>query len=67
MSSALTTVALPLALAVVMFGLGLSLTTRDFAEVGRRPKVVLLALGLQLLVLPVLCFGLVLAFDLPPP
>ena len=66
MSSALTTVALPLALAVVMFGLGLSLTTRDFAEVGRRPKVVLLALGLQLLVLPLLCFGLVLAFDLPP-
>ncbi|NEK84596.1 bile acid:sodium symporter family protein [Blastococcus saxobsidens] len=66
MSSALVTVALPLALAVVMFGLGLSLTTQDFAEVGRRPKVVLLALGLQLLVLPVLCFGLVLAFDLPP-
>ncbi|RZU31237.1 bile acid:sodium symporter family protein [Blastococcus saxobsidens] len=66
MSSALVTVALPVALAVVMFGLGLSLTARDFAEVGRRPKVVLLALGLQLLVLPVLCFGLVLAFDLPP-
>ena len=66
MSSALVTVALPLALAIVMFGLGLSLTTRDFAEVGRRPKVVFLALGLQLLVLPLLCFGLVLAFDLPP-
>ncbi|WP_104523999.1 bile acid:sodium symporter family protein [Blastococcus atacamensis] len=66
MDSALTTVALPLALAVVMFGLGLSLTPGDFAAIGRRPKVVLIALGLQLLVLPALCFGVVLAFDLPP-
>ncbi|MCA0143697.1 bile acid:sodium symporter family protein [Blastococcus sp. LR1] len=66
MDSALTTVALPLALAVVMFGLGLSLTPQDFAAIGRRPKVVLLALALQLLVLPALCFGIVLAFDLPP-
>ncbi|TFV45137.1 bile acid:sodium symporter family protein [Blastococcus sp. TF02A-35] len=66
MDSALTSVALPLALAVVMFGLGLSLTPQDFTAIGRRPKVVLVALALQLLVLPVLCFGVVLAFDLPP-
>ena len=66
MGSALTTVALPLALALVMFGLGLSLTLADFARVGRQPKAVLIALVLQLLVLPAVCFGLVLAFDLPP-
>jgi bile acid:Na+ symporter, BASS family len=66
MGSALTTVLLPLALALVMFGLGLSLTPADFARVGRQPKAVLIALILQLLVLPALCFGLVLAFDLPP-
>src|SRR4029453_6718457 len=66
MDSALTAVALPLALALVMFGLGLSLTVSDFARVGRQPKAVVIAWALQLLVLPVLCFGLVLAFDLPP-
>jgi BASS family bile acid:Na+ symporter len=66
MGSALTTVLLPLALALVMFGLGLSLTVADFARVGRQPKAVVIALALQLLVLPALCFGLVLAFDLPP-
>ena len=66
MGSALTTVALPLALALVMFGLGLSLTLGDFARVGRQPKAVVIALALQLLVLPAVCFGLVLAFDLPP-
>jgi BASS family bile acid:Na+ symporter len=66
MGSALTTVLLPLALALVMFGLGLSLTVADFARVGRQPKAVVIALVLQLLVLPAICFGLVLAFDLPP-
>ena len=66
MGSALTTVLLPLALALVMFGLGLSLTVGDFARVGRSPKAVVIALVLQLLVLPAVCFGLVLLFDLPP-
>lgn len=66
MDSALTAVALPLALAVVMFGLGLSLTPGDFTRIARQPKAVVIALLLQLLALPVLCFGLVLAFDLPP-
>src|SRR5687767_2043040 len=66
MGSALTTVLLPLALALVMFGLGLSLTVGDFARVGRQPRAVVIALALQLLVLPAICFGLVLAFDLPP-
>jgi BASS family bile acid:Na+ symporter len=66
MGSALTTVLLPAALALIMFGLGLSLTVADFARVGRQPKAVVIALVLQLLVLPAICFGLVIAFDLPP-
>ena len=66
MDSALTAVALPLALALVMFGLGLSLTVGDFGRVGRHPKAVVIALSLQLLVLPVVCFGLVLTFGLSP-
>jgi bile acid:Na+ symporter, BASS family len=66
MGSALTDVALPAALGLVMLGLGLSLGVADFARVGRQPRAVVVALTLQLVVLPVLCFGLVLVFDLPP-
>jgi bile acid:Na+ symporter, BASS family len=64
--SPLATVLLPAALAIVMLGLGLSLTPGDFGRVGRQPRAVVIALLLQLLVLPAICFGLVLAFDLPP-
>jgi BASS family bile acid:Na+ symporter len=64
--SALGTVALPAALAVIMFGLGLSLTVDDFVRVTRRPRAAVVALTLQLLVLPAVCFGLVLAAGLEP-
>ncbi len=66
MDSPLATVALPAALAVVMLGLGLSLTVGDFARVSRRPRAVVVALALQLLVLPALCFGLVAVAGLEP-
>ena len=66
MNSPLTTVLLPLALAIVMFGLGLSLTWADFARIRQEPRPVLIALACQLLLLPALCFGLVLAFGLAP-
>ncbi|HEX5859985.1 MAG TPA: bile acid:sodium symporter family protein [Microbacterium sp.] len=64
--SALTTIGLPVALGIIMFGLGLSLTPADFARVLKQPKAVLVALICQLLVLPAICFGLVLLFQLPP-
>ncbi len=64
--SALITIGLPIALAIIMFGLGLSLTTDDFARVARSPRAVVIALVLQILVLPVIAFGLVVAFDLDP-
>ncbi|MEJ2869667.1 bile acid:sodium symporter family protein [Actinomycetospora sp. OC33-EN08] len=66
MDSAFVSVGLPAALAVVMLGLGLSLTVADFRRVGRRPLPVAAALGTQLLVLPLVCFGLVLATGLEP-
>jgi BASS family bile acid:Na+ symporter len=66
MDSALTTVGLPLALAIIMFGLGLDLTVGDFKRVGRAPKAVAVALACQILLLPAICFGLVVLFDLPP-
>lgn len=66
MDSALTTVGLPVALGIIMLGLGLSLTLDDFRRVAQHPRAVLVALGCQLLVLPLLCFGLVEVLDLDP-
>jgi BASS family bile acid:Na+ symporter len=65
MGSVLTTIALPIALGIIMLGLGLSLTPGDFRRVAKHPKAVVIALVCQLLVLPFVCFGLVLLFDLP--
>ena len=65
-SSTTTTVFLPIALVVIMLGLGLSLTMADFRRVARHPKATVIALGCQILVLPALCLGLVLLFDLAP-
>lgn len=64
--SFLTTVGLPVALGIIMFGLGLSLTVGDFTRVAKHPKAVIIALVLQLLVLPAVAFGLVHLFNLPP-
>ena len=65
MESGLTTVGLPIALAIIMFGLGLGLTGADFRRVAREPKAVAVALGCQLVLLPLICFGLVVLADLP--
>ncbi|AVI00218.1 bile acid:sodium symporter family protein (plasmid) [Streptomyces sp. WAC00288] len=66
MDTPLATVFLPLALAVIMFGLGLSLTIEDFRRVRRHPRAVVVAMLCQLLLLPVVCLGLVIAFGLSP-
>lgn len=64
--SALISIGLPIALAIIMFGLGLSLTVEDFRRVARSPKAISVALFLQILVLPAIAFGLIKAFDLDP-
>lgn len=66
-ASLITTVLLPLALGVIMFGLGLHLRTADFARVLRMPKPVAIGLAAQMLVLPPIAFGLCLLFALPAP
>jgi len=66
MDSALTAVGLPIALAIIMFGLGLSLTPADFARITRYPKAVVVALTCQILLLPLVCFGLIVLLDLEP-
>ena len=66
MGSTLTSIGLPVALGIIMFGLGLSLTPGDFARVAKQPKAVIIALVCQLLILPAVCLGLVVLFQLPP-
>ena len=62
----LTNVLLPLALGIIMLGLGLGLTGEDFRRVARYPRAVLIGLGLQTLLLPWVAFGLALGFRLSP-
>ncbi|MEV4239931.1 MULTISPECIES: bile acid:sodium symporter family protein [unclassified Nocardia] len=64
MGSTIFAVFLPLALALVMFGLGLTLTVDDFARVLRYPKAAVVALVCQMILLPTICLGLVYLFRL---
>jgi BASS family bile acid:Na+ symporter len=64
--SALVSVGLPAALAIIMFGLGLALTPDDFARVARHPRAVLIILGTQILLLPLLAFAIAEVFGLAP-
>ncbi len=61
-----TTVFLPLALAIIMLGLGLTLSIDDFKRVITYPKAIFIGLFCQIIVLPLLCFYLAIAFGLSP-
>jgi BASS family bile acid:Na+ symporter len=65
-SSFLTTVFLPLALFIIMLGMGLGLTLDDFRRILTEPKGVLLGLAAQLIVLPLIGFALAVALPLTP-
>ncbi|MBT2664804.1 MULTISPECIES: bile acid:sodium symporter family protein [Bacillaceae] len=52
-------------LGIVMFGMGLTLSTADFKEVFRRPKEVALGVAGHFIIMPLLAFVLALGFDLP--
>jgi BASS family bile acid:Na+ symporter len=54
------------ALAVVMFGLGLSLAVEDFRRLREHPKAVVLALVLQVVFLPGTAYALIMAFGMEP-
>lgn len=63
-SSILTQLFLPLALAVIMFGMGLSLRVGDFKRILIYPKAVAIGLANQILLLPLIAFGLIQIFGL---
>lgn len=66
MTAAVLTNALLGVLAVVMAGLGLSLTLDDFRRLRDHPLAAVLALALQVIVLPLACVAVIAAFKLPP-
>lgn len=65
-SSILTAVFLPLALFIIMLGMGLGLTADDFTRVLVEPKAVALGLIAQLIMLPAVGFLLASLFPLTP-
>lgn len=58
---------IPGALAVIMFGMGLTLTAADFTRLVRYPRAVSLGLLGQVVLLPLVALALCLALRLPPP
>lgn len=57
---------IPYLLGIVMLGMGLTLTFRDFAEVTKNPKSVLIGVVAQFIVMPSIAYGLAKLFNLPP-
>ena len=66
MDSGIITIMLPLALSIIMIGLGLELTPKDFARVSKHPKAVLIALFCQLVLLVSIAFMICKILALPP-
>ena len=66
MDSGIITMMLPLALAIIMIGLGLELTLKDFARVTQHPKAVVIALFCQLVLLVGIAFILCKILALQP-
>lgn len=66
MDSGLFAFFLPIALAIMMMGLGLELSIKDFLRVARYPKVIFIALFTQLILLTSIAFLLCKLLELPP-
>jgi BASS family bile acid:Na+ symporter len=66
-SDLLTAVLLPLALAILMFGMGLGLELEDFRRIGRDPKAVTVGLLSQMVALPLIGALIVWLVPMPPP
>jgi len=65
MGDILVSTILPLALAFIMFSLGLGLTPADFARVARRPGAVGLGLVAQIVMIPAVAYALLPSAGLP--
>ena len=64
--SVVTAVFLPVALGIIMLGMGMTLSPSDFRRVVSFPKAAIIGLSTQLIMLPILGFGLAaILFDNP--
>ena len=57
---------LPLSLAIIMLGMGMTLILSDFTRILKKPKDILIGLTNQLIFLPIIGFSLAIAFNLSP-
>ena len=57
---------LPLSLAIIMLGMGMTLIPNDFKRIFKFPKAILIGLTNQLILLPIIGFILAVLFDLNP-
>ena len=53
-------------LMIIMFGMGTSMSIKDFVQIGKMPKGVLIGLVCQFSIMPLIGFGLATASGLPP-
>lgn len=60
-----SSILLPVSLAFIMLGMGMSLTRKDFANIFLRPKAVLIGLAAQMLALPIIAFSIAWVFPVP--
>ena len=63
-TTVITQIFLPISLAIIMFGMGLTLVVSDFGRLFTYPKEVLIGLFNQLIFLPLIGFLIILLFDL---
>ena len=57
----------PLCLALIMLGLGLGLSVKDFTRILKYPKNFFIGFFLQLIILPIVALGVALILNLPAP
>ena len=62
----LSDVLLPLSLAIIMLGMGMTLVPADFTAIVNKPKSILVGLINQIILLPIVGFSLAIAFGLSP-
>ena len=60
-----TDIILPIALAFIMFSLGLGLTIKDFSRIVTKPKEFIIGFFSQIIILPIIALVLVMIFPVP--
>lgn len=65
-SEIISKIFLPLSLAIIMLGMGMTLIPADFKRIIKYPKAVLIGLSNQLIFLPIIGFLLAITFNLNP-